>query len=140
MEKETNVRILSIREEDFSIQYGMIPADKDDCNILTGYSCVIDPRASTLSIIMWIRLQDKEHTGIDQRDIVSFKFSYNVFIEGMMSFVKRQDNGQKALQLPTKIWKTIMGDTYATGRVLLAQKLADTPLQDFYLPFNRVLL
>lgn len=137
MVKETNVQIDSIKEESFSINYEKIPKSKDDCSILIGYSCIVYPEKSTLSVMMWIRLQEKENSGLDKEDIVSLRYSYTVHIENLASFIEKQDNDNAAVTLPKEIWETLLGDAYATGRVLLALKLADTSLKDFYLPFNK---
>ena len=87
--------------------------------------------------MMWIRLQEKENSGLDKEDIVSLRYSYTVHIENLASFIEKQDNDNAAVTLPKEIWETLLGDAYATGRVLLALKLADTSLKDFYLPFNK---
>lgn len=67
----------------------------------------------------------KGDTGIDKEDIVSLRFSFNVHIDSLFSFVEKQ-NDKNAIKLPSTVLSTIIGDAYATGRVLLSLKLADT--------------
>jgi len=135
MEKEINVQVVSIEEEHFSIQYDKLPSSKDDIETIIGYSWIIHPEQSNVAISMWIRIQKKGDTRIDKEDIVSLRFSFNVHIDSLFSFVEKQ-NDKNAIKLPSTVLSTIIGDAYATGRVLLSLKLADTSLKDLYLPFN----
>lgn len=135
MEKEVNVQIVLIKEDHFSIQYDKLPTSKDEIAVILGYNWIIYPEQSDISLAMWIRLQKKDNSGIDKEDIVSLRFSYTVHIDSLLSFAKKKSD-KNAIELPSTILSTIIGDAYATGRTLLSLKLANTTLKDFYLPFD----
>lgn len=136
MVKKTNVSIVSIRENSFSINTQNLPASKDRVDILLGYAWGVDIVHSHLTMTMWVRLQEKGNSGVEKEDLVSLNFSYTVHIDDLPSFAKRQEQGSNTLDIPSAILNTIIRDTYATGRVLLSAKLAGTALEGFYLPFG----
>lgn len=136
MEKKTNVSIVSIRENSFSIRTQKLPASKDLVDILLGYAWEVDIVHSNLTMTMWIRLQEKGNSGVEKEDIVGLNFSYTVHIDDLPTFAKRQGQGSNTLEIPSTILDTIVRDTYATGRVLLSTKLVGTTLEGFYLPFG----
>lgn len=70
-------------------------------------------------------------------DIVSLKYSYTLRISDIYDIIKYPNEKDKTtFEVQNKFIEKFVPDVFATGRALLAPKLMNTVLSDFYLPFG----
>lgn len=139
MDKKLQVRIISIKEDSFSIDYDRLPKTKEDCEANTapyfGVGLNVDEEKSYLTAHAQIKYLLTENS--QEIDIVSLKYSYTLHISDIYDIIQYPDEKDKGkINIQNKFIEKFIPDVFATGRALMKTKLINTVLSDFYLPFG----
>ena len=139
MEKKLQVRIVSIKEDSFSVDYDRLPETKEDCekNVSPyfGISMSVNEEKSYLTAHAQVKYILTENS--QDVDIVSLQYSYTLRISDIYDIIKYPNEKDKTtFEVQNKFIEKFVPDVFATGRALLAPKLMNTVLSDFYLPFG----
>ena len=139
MDKKLRVRIISIKEDSFSVDYDRLTKTKEDCEISTspyfGVGLSVDEEKSYLTAHAQIKYTLTENS--QEIDIVSLKYSYTLRISNIHDIIKYPDEKDKGtFNVQNQFIEKFIPDVFATGRALLIPKLINTVLSDFYLPFG----
>ena len=139
MDKKLRVRIISIKEDSFSVDYDRLPKTKEDCEISTspyfGVGLSVDQDKTYIKKNTKIKYTLTENS--QEIDIVSLKYSYTLRISNIHDIIKYPDEKDKGtFNVQNQFIEKFIPDVFATGRALLIPKLINTVLSDFYLPFG----
>lgn len=141
MDKKLRVRIISIKEDSFSVDYDRLPKTKEDCETNTspyfGVSLSVDEEKSYLTAHAQIKYILTENENSQEIDIVSLKYSYTLRISNIHDIIQYPDEKDKGtFDVQNQFIEKFIPDVFATGRALLIPKLINTVLSNFYLPFG----
>lgn len=97
-----------------------------------GFDLMTDPGKNLLTVVF--------QTGFitSEKEVAALlRFYFTVEISNLSDFqcADTSEKGKLDYRLPDGLLEAILTDVYATARVLLAQKLTNTRLEEIYLPF-----